>query len=73
VAPYGVRAKPGAPVATPLRWEELDDRGLDSQTYSVRNVLERIEREGDPWRGLLRRRQGIRAAAERLARLAASV
>jgi bifunctional non-homologous end joining protein LigD len=72
VAPYGVRAKPGAPVATPLRWEELDDRGLDSQTYSVRNVLERIEREGDPWRGLLRRRQGIRTATERLARLAAS-
>jgi bifunctional non-homologous end joining protein LigD len=73
VAPYGVRAMSGAPVATPLRWEELDDRGgLDSQTYSVRNVLERIEREGDPWRGFLRRQQGIRGAAERLARLAAS-
>jgi bifunctional non-homologous end joining protein LigD len=73
VAPYAVRAKPGAPVATPLRWEELDDPALGSQTYSLRNVLPRIERKGDPWRGIGRRRQGIGAAAARLARLAAGL
>jgi bifunctional non-homologous end joining protein LigD len=73
VAPYAVRAKPGAPVATPLRWEELDDPALASQTYSLRSVLARVERNGDPWRAIARRRQGIRAAAARLARLAAGL
>ncbi len=73
VAPYAVRAKPGAPVATPLRWEELDDPALGSQTYSLRNVLARIERAGDPWRRLSRIRQGIAAASARLARLAAGL
>ena len=71
VAAYAVRARPGAPVATPLRWEELDDSTLGSQSYSLRNVLARIEREGDPWRGLARRRQRLETAAARLARLTA--
>lgn len=73
VAPYAVRAKPGAPVATPLRWEELDDPALASQTYSLRNVPARIERAGDPWRRITRIRQGIAAASARLARLAAAL
>lgn len=73
VAPYAVRAKPGAPVATPLRWEELDDPALGSQTWSLHNVPVRIAREGDPWRPIARRRQGIGAAAARLARLAAGL
>lgn len=66
VAPYAVRARPGAPVATPLRWEELDDRALGAQTYSIRNVLARIERDGDAWRGIARRRQSLDRAARRL-------
>lgn len=73
VAPYAVRAKPGAPVATPLRWTELDDPALDSSSHSVRTVLERLAREGDAWSGIALRRQGIRVAAKRLARLAADV
>jgi len=68
VAPYAVRAHSGAPVATPLAWDELGDRGLDSQTYTLRTVLRRLERP-DPWRDILRRRQNLRAAAGRLAAL----
>lgn len=71
VAPYAVRAKPAAPVATPLRWEELDDPALGPQAYSLHTVLPRIERMGDPWRGIARRRQGIAGAAARLTRLGA--
>jgi bifunctional non-homologous end joining protein LigD len=73
VSPYAVRAKPGAPVATPLRWAELDDPQLDSRSYSLRTVLDRLAREGDPLSGIARQHQGIRVASKRLARLAADL
>lgn len=62
VAPYAVRALPGAPVATPLEWDELDDRRLDPQGWDVRSVQDRV-RDGDPWRDL--RRKGTRASSVR--------
>ena len=38
VAPYAVRPLPSAPVATPLRWEELDDPGLHPQGWTVATI-----------------------------------
>ena len=56
VAPYAVRAKPGAPVATPLRWEELSDRSLRPDSWTLRTVGERLASEGgDPWAGIAKR------------------
>jgi bifunctional non-homologous end joining protein LigD len=53
VAPYAVRARPGAPVAAPLRWEELDDGGLErSGALTMRDVPARLARDGDPWRDI---------------------
>jgi bifunctional non-homologous end joining protein LigD len=49
VAPYAVRALPGAPVATPLRWEELEDPELAAQRWTLRTVGERLAAGGDPW------------------------
>jgi bifunctional non-homologous end joining protein LigD len=49
VPPYAVRPKPGAPVATPLRWEELEDRRLTAQRYTLRTVL---DRDPDVWDGI---------------------
>ncbi|MEX2143707.1 MAG: DNA ligase D [Anaerolineales bacterium] len=50
VAPYTIRARRGAPVAAPLLWEELDDPGLASQSFTILNIFERLERmAGDPW------------------------
>lgn len=54
VAPYAVRAKDGAPVAAPLRWEELDDPALGPRSFTVRNILRRLE-DGDPWKDIGRR------------------
>jgi bifunctional non-homologous end joining protein LigD len=73
VAPYSVRARPGAPVATPLRWEELEDRDLTPQRFTLRSVGERLARLGaaDPWAGLARRRYGLDRAAARLEKVAA--
>lgn len=52
VPPYAVRAKPGAPVATPLDWSELDDPALNARRYDMRTIFARLERRGDAWAGL---------------------
>jgi len=49
VAPYAVRARPGAPVATPLRWDELEDPRLRADSFTLATVPARLERDGDPW------------------------
>jgi bifunctional non-homologous end joining protein LigD len=49
VAPYAVRALPGAPVATPLAWEELEDRELHPRRWTLAGVPQRLSERGDPW------------------------
>jgi bifunctional non-homologous end joining protein LigD len=49
VAPYAVRARDGAPVAAPLRWEELEDPALHARRWTLRTVVDRLGSEGDPW------------------------
>jgi bifunctional non-homologous end joining protein LigD len=50
VAAYAVRAKPGAPVATPLFWDEIAD--AEPQGWTLRDVPARLEERGDPWEGI---------------------
>jgi bifunctional non-homologous end joining protein LigD len=50
VAPYSVRARPGAPVAAPLDWSEVEDRRLRPDGISMREALERP----DPWSAFAR-------------------
>jgi len=51
IAPYSPRAKAGAPVATPLRWDELD-RLEASDAHTVPSVPNRLSSlRGDPWAG----------------------
>jgi bifunctional non-homologous end joining protein LigD len=49
VAPYAVRALEGAPVATPLVWEELSDPELSARSWTLRTVADRLGERGDPW------------------------
>jgi bifunctional non-homologous end joining protein LigD len=49
VAPYAVRALAGAPVATPLVWEELSDEKLSARSWTLRDVGARIADRGNPW------------------------
>jgi bifunctional non-homologous end joining protein LigD len=50
VPPYAPRPRAGAPVATPLRWEELEDPALRPDAWTMRTVVERLEAlGGDPW------------------------
>jgi bifunctional non-homologous end joining protein LigD len=71
VAPYSVRARPGAPVAVPLPWSHVSDRALEPGLFTLRNVPGRLEGAAGPWAGFARRRYGLAKPAERLARLAA--
>jgi bifunctional non-homologous end joining protein LigD len=46
VAPYSIRAVEGAPVSTPLEWDEVDEK-LDPGTFNIRTVPERFDKRGD--------------------------
>lgn len=52
VAPYALRPFPGAPVATPLEWPELDNPELTSRTYRMDNIFRRPGQKHDPWRSM---------------------
>ena len=49
VAAYGVRARPGAPVAAPLEWDEVRHASLSADRWTVANVFRRLARRADPW------------------------
>ncbi|MER6678504.1 non-homologous end-joining DNA ligase [Streptomyces sp. NPDC000983] len=66
VAPYAVRARPHAPVATPLAREELDSPGLGPRRWTLRTLPDRLAEVGDPWKGLGRCRRSLTAAGRRL-------
>ena len=73
VVPYSVRARPGAPVATPLSWDELDHKLRPGQ-FTIRTVPDRISDVSggnDPWAGMARRAAGLARAQELLRKLAA--
>ena len=58
--PYCVRAKPGATVSTPLRWDELSD-DLDPRDFNVGNAAERFEKIGDIWNEAMKKKNSLRA------------
>jgi bifunctional non-homologous end joining protein LigD len=66
VVPYAVRARRGAPVATPLEWSELHDRSLGPQTYNIGNIFRRLAAKDDPWAGIQRRARSLSAPQKRL-------
>jgi bifunctional non-homologous end joining protein LigD len=66
VAPYSVRARDGAPVATPLAWSELDDDALTARSFTIRDVPERLARHGDPWADIAAHATGLSRARRAL-------
>ena len=55
---YSVRPRPGAPVSTPLRWDEVNE-DLDPSAFTMEVVLERIRTHGDLFEGVLTTRQRL--------------
>ncbi len=69
VAPYAVRARPGAPVATPLDWDELGDGKLRADRYNIGNIMRRLGQKQDPWRTIASHAAALDAHTDALADL----
>jgi bifunctional non-homologous end joining protein LigD len=62
---YSVRPRAGAPVSTPLRWEEVVP-GLDFTAFTMEAVLDRVARDGDVFAGVLEGKQSLTKALKAL-------
>jgi bifunctional non-homologous end joining protein LigD len=65
---YSVRPKPGAPVSTPLRWDELR-KGLRPRDFTMSVALERVAKHGDLFAPVLEEPRPLGAAARALGKL----
>lgn len=62
VAPYSVRPRAGAPVATPLTWQEVAKTTLKPDQWTIHTVAKRIQQKGDVWQGIEKKKQSIKKA-----------
>jgi bifunctional non-homologous end joining protein LigD len=62
---YSVRPHPGAPVSTPLAWDEVNER-LDPAAFTMSVALDRVARLGDLYAPLLTTRQSLSKALARI-------
>ncbi|PIM69207.1 ATP-dependent DNA ligase [Streptomyces sp. JV178] len=67
VVPFTVRARPGAPVATPITWEQLDDPAVDARRWTIEDAVDQART--DPWAGVMRRARALGPARRRLGTL----
>jgi len=72
VAPYAVRALPGAPVATPITWQELQKSITNAQRYTINNMFRRLGRRDDPWKEFDAHAQSLKSARKKLSVLISS-
>ncbi|GAA2221739.1 non-homologous end-joining DNA ligase [Streptomyces indiaensis] len=64
VVPYTVRPRPGAPVATPITWEQLDDPELHARRWTIADAVEQART--NPWSGVPGRGRALGPARRRL-------
>ena len=63
VAPYSIRAVEGAPVSTPLLWDEVDLK-LDPSQFTIKTLEKRLAKVGDLFAPVLRGRQRLPAFSD---------
>ena len=65
-AVYAVRPKPEAPVSAPCTWDEVESGKVAPRTFAIRNMAARVERVGDLWSEMRKRRRSLKRAIARL-------
>lgn len=66
VAPYSLRPLPGAPIAAPLDWDEVEDAALTPRDVTIRSVFRRLGQKDDPWQTISRHRRSLKKARTKL-------
>jgi bifunctional non-homologous end joining protein LigD len=66
---YTVRARRGAPVSAPCTWKEIEKGEVEPATFTIRNVLDRVEKIGDVWSDMRRSGKALTRPMELLAKL----
>src|SRR6185503_6820843 len=70
-AAYAVRARPGAPVSAPCTWDEVENGTVMPQSFTIRNIADRMAAVGDLW-GDMKRGKSLTRAVQRLKKLVGS-
>lgn len=70
VAPWSLRPLPGAPIAAPIPWGDLEADRVDARSYHPGNVFRSLGQRDDPWQGFGDERGSVARAAERLSQIA---
>ena len=65
-AAYSVRPRAGASVSAPLTWAEVERGKITPQSFTIGNVLRRVEQKGDLFEPVLKKKQSLRGISERL-------
>jgi bifunctional non-homologous end joining protein LigD len=63
---YAVRARPGAPVSAPCTWDELERGDVGPRTFTLRTMASRIDKVGDLWSNMRRRKHSVQRARDNL-------
>ena len=66
VAPYALRARKGAPVATPVDWSETNKKDFTSQTFRYKNIFRRLGSKKDPWKNFEKKKNNLQKARKQL-------
>ena len=64
-APYSLRPRPGAPVATPLEWDEVKP-GLNPKDFNIKTIHERLKEIGDIFKPVLGKGANLEKAIKKL-------
>ncbi|MFC4783670.1 non-homologous end-joining DNA ligase [Nocardioides sp. MAHUQ-72] len=67
VPPYAVRGRPGAPVSTPIEWDELSR--VEPDQHTIVSIRRRLAQRDDPWAGVRRHAQGLGRARSKVGHL----
>ncbi len=62
VTPYSLRAKPHAPAAMPISWDEVSDKKLTPTRYTMTDVPRIVAERGDAWKGMRRSAKSLAKA-----------